>query len=186
MSRAYRICVKESLSRHVAAEDGVSSSLELLPILSQERMVGLLSAELEQRGFRREGEVSVRQESNGVMIEVDLQRGQVSVIAQGHADLNLSTERVALTDSALVKERETSLRASAQASLGHEAAAEEAALQREVTAQLEATLRNLRDELDSVVNRVTGSALKQRASELGQVEEVHEEANGNLTIKVRI
>jgi hypothetical protein len=47
-------------------------------------------------------------------------------------------------------------------------------------------LRDLKDELDGVVNRVTAAALKQRAAELGQVEEIHEEPNGGLTIKVRV
>ena len=42
------------------------------------------------------------------------------------------------------------------------------------------------EELDGVVNRVTATALKTRAAELGQVEEVHEDANGGLTIKVRV
>ena len=55
-----------------------------------------------------------------------------------------------------------------------------------MTQQLEGTLRDLKGELDTVVNRVTATALKTRAGELGQIEEVHEDANGGLTIKVRV
>ena len=56
MSRAYRITVAESLSRHVQVDDGVCSNLEVLPILEKDRMGELLAAELEQKGFVREGD----------------------------------------------------------------------------------------------------------------------------------
>ena len=55
-----------------------------------------------------------------------------------------------------------------------------------MTAQLESKLKDLKDELDGVVNRVTANALKKRASELGTVEEIHEDGSGNMTIKVRV
>lgn len=186
MSRAYRISVKESLSRHVQVEDGVCSSLELLPILSKERMAELLAAELEQRGFKRDGATSKRNEQDGVTTEVNLESGEVSVTAEGHASVQLETERTAVIDAAIAPDRERLLREAARASLEREAKAEEEALRRKVTEQLEGKLRDLKDELDGVVNKVTGTALKQRAAELGQVEEIHEEANGSITIKVRV
>ncbi len=188
MSRAYRISVKESLSRHVQVEDGVSSSLELLPILEKDRMRELLAAELAQRGFQREGELASRSEGAGVSIEINLVTGEVTVTAEGHKAVELSTERSAVVeeDREKVGDRELHLRAVAKHALEREAAAEQETLRREVTERLEGTLRDVRDELDGVVNRVTGAALKQRAAELGQVEEVHEEPNGSLTIKVRV
>lgn len=185
MSRAYRITVKESLSRHVQVEDGVSSSLELLPILQKDRMRELLAAELEQKGFRRDGGTATRKEADGITTKVDLETGEVSVTAEGHAKVDLATERTATVES-VTTEREQALRQVAQQALEREAKAEEEALRRQVTERLEGTLRDLKDELDGVVNRVTGAALKQRAAELGQVEEIHEEPNGGLTIKVRV
>ena len=185
MSRAYRISVKESLSRHVEVEDGVCSSLELLPILSRERMAELLGAELEQRGFRRDGKTAQRKEGE-TLVEVNLETGDVSVTAEGHAHVNLETERTAVVDNTLAGDRERHLREAAKQSLEREAKAEEDALRRKVTEQLEGKLRDLKEELDGAVNRVTGLALKQRAAELGQVEEIHEEANGSITIKVRV
>jgi hypothetical protein len=185
MSRAYRISVKESLSRHVEVEDGVCSSLELLPILSKERMGELLAAELEQRGFKREGTVAQRKEGD-VVVEVNIETGVVSVTAEGHAQVNLETERTAVVDNTLAGDRERHLREAAKQSLEREAKAEEEALRRKVTEQLEGKLRDLKEELDGAVNKVTGTALKQRAAELGQVEEVHEEQNGSITIKVRV
>lgn len=186
MSRAYRISIKESLSRHVQVDDGVCSTLELLPILSKERMRELLAAELAEKGFVREGETTKRNEGDGITTSVDLNTGEVSVTAEGHAEVNLSTERTAVVDNLLAGEREKTLRDAARQSLEREAKAEEEVLRKKVTEKLEDTLRGLKDELDGVVNKVTGTALKQRAAELGQVEEVHEEANGSITIKVRV
>lgn len=186
MSRAYRISIKESLSHHVQVEDGVNSTLELLPILQKERMRELLAEELAQRGFKRDGTTATRTEKNGVEVEVDLETGQVSATASGHQDLNLETERTAVVDQDLKGDREAALRKVAQEALKREAKSEEEALRKKVTQQLEGTLKDLKGELDGVVNRVTATALKTRAAELGQVEEVHEDANGGLTIKVRV
>jgi hypothetical protein len=186
MSRAYRISIKESLSHHVQVEDGVSSTLELLPILQKERMRELLAQELAQRGFARDGNTARRKESTGVEVEIDLETGQVSATAEGHQDVKLETERTAVVDQLQKDEREAALRRVAQESLKREAKAEEEALRKKVTQQLEGTLKDLKGELDGVVNRVTATALKTRAAELGQVEEVHEDANGSLTIKVRV
>lgn len=186
MSRAYRIAVKESLSRHVQVDDGVCSQLELLPILSKERMGELLAQELQQKGFERRGNTVTRKEGDGVKTDVNLETGEVSVVAEGHQELNLNTERTAVANNPNDKEREKALREAAKQALEREAKAEEEALRRKVTEQLEGTLRDLKGELDGVVNKVTATALKQRAAELGQVEEVHEDANGGLTIKVRV
>lgn len=186
MSRAYRISIKESLSQHVQVDDGVTSTLELLPILQKDRMGALLGAELEGRGFTRNGNTATRKEKNGVEVEVDLETGQVSATAEGHQELELTTERTAVVDQLAKDEREAALRKVAQEALKREAKSEEEALRKKVTQQLEGTLKDLKEELDGVVNRVTATALKTRAAELGQVEEVHEDANGGLTIKVRV
>lgn len=186
MSRAYRITVAESLSRHVQVDDGVCSNLELLPILEKGAMAALLAAELEQKGFEREGDHAVRKEAGGVTVKVNVTSGEVAVTAEGHTDLKLETKRTAVVENPNSPDKEKTLRAAAQEQLVREARAEEEALRRKVTAQLEGTLKDLKGELDGVVNRVTASALKKRASELGTVEEVHEDGNGNVTIKVRI
>ncbi len=186
MSRAYRITVAESLSRHVQVEDGVCSNLEMLPILEKGAMGALLSAELEQKGFEREGDHAVRKEKDGITVKVNVQSGEVAVTAEGHVKLNLETKRTAVVDNPNSPDREKTLRVAAQDQLKREAAAEEEALRRKVTAQLESKLKDLKDELDGVVNRVTANALKKRASELGTVEEIHEDGSGNMTIKVRV
>jgi DNA polymerase II small subunit/DNA polymerase delta subunit B len=186
MSRAYRISVRESLARHVQVEDGIASSLELLPILAPERMGALLAAELAARGFEREGETLRRRADGGVLVEVVLATGEVSVTAEGHTALDLKAERSAVTVVGNREQRQTELEASTRQALEDEAQATQEALRRRVTAALEGHLKDLKVELDDAVNRVTAVALRQRAGELGQVEEVHEDANGGLVIKVRL
>jgi hypothetical protein len=186
MSRAYRIAVRESLSRHVQVGDGVSSSLELLPILEKERMRELLAAELLARGFTRDGTAATRKQAGGITVKVDLERGAVDITAEGHSDLELKTERSAVVDNPHDAARVQALQSVARQALEHEAQAEEERLRQEVTRALEGTLQDLRAELDGAVNRVTASALKARAAELGEVQSIHEEPNGSLTITVRV
>ncbi|MBK7865405.1 MAG: hypothetical protein IPJ65_43775 [Archangiaceae bacterium] len=187
MSRAYRISIEESLSRHVQVDDGVASKLELLPILSRERTGDLLAAELTKKGFTRQGDKAVRHEKDGITVEVTLADGEVKVTAKGEKALDLKAQRtgVAVEESKGLREQE--LRQNAQAQLEAEATAEETRLREQVTERLGARLKDLKGELDGVVNRVTVASLKERASQLGTVEEVNENAEtGELTIKVRV
>ena len=54
MSRAYRITVKESETRHLKAGDEISTCLEILEILPPEDMATLLKNELKNRGFEEQ------------------------------------------------------------------------------------------------------------------------------------
>lgn len=188
MSRAYRIAVSESLRRHVQVEDGVCSHLELLPVLAKERMGELLAQELLKKGFLRDGGAARRVGADGVEVSVELASGAVQARLSAKETLELAAQRtgaVALPE--LVQQGEDNLRAQARASLEKEAAAREEHLRQETTAKLERSLRDLREELDGVVNKVTVEALKQRAAELGEVQEVHEDpASGSLTIRVKV
>lgn len=186
MSRAYRIKVKESLSRHVQADDRVTSRLELLPVLPPDRTRALLEHQLRQRGYAVEGDVA-RKTADEVTVSVDLAQGEVTVEAEGHLHVDLTSEQVGMTERpSATAELEAQLRKKAKAKLEREAQAEEAALRQRATAALEQALAQVRAELDDAVTKVTAEALKQRASELGTVEAVHEDANGGLTIKVRV
>src|SRR6516162_2316251 len=73
MSRAYRIRVRESLTRVVRAHDQVSTQLELLEVLPREELADMLARELESRGVRREGRTVVRA-GRGVTVEVELDK----------------------------------------------------------------------------------------------------------------
>ena len=57
----------------------------------------------------------------------------------------------------------------------------------QVTDRLERKLGDVREELDQVVNRVTATALKHKAAQLGQIKEITEDAqSGSLTIVVEV
>ena len=186
MSRAYRIAVAESLARHVRVEDGVCASLEILPVLPREKMAGMLMAELAQRGFVQDGTTAVRKDKDGVEVTVDLEEGSVTVRLTREKELNLEIKREARVDEREKQAAEEKLRASARGELERDAQREERKLTEEVARKLEGKLRDLRQELDQVSNRVTASALKVRASQLGQIEEIHEEPDGSMTIKVKL
>lgn len=188
MSRAYRVSVSESLNRVVQAEDGICSKLELLPLLSREELAGLLAAELEGRGFKRDGDVALRTESDGVRIAVDVTTGDVSVTLASEAEVTLTAKgEVSVARPDETKEAEGRAREKARGRLEDEAKDAAERLREQVTRRLEGRLRDLKSELDAVSNKVTAEALKVRAKQLGTVEEIHEDAaTGSLTIKVRV
>jgi hypothetical protein len=189
MSRAYRIAIKECENRVIRAEDRISTDLELLEVLPADQMAAMLQAELERRGFKKEGDVLVRRD-NGVTVSVDPQTGTVTVSAEASekVDIEVQKEGRAWDDvgpgSKQVKE---SLKKEAKKDIDRKAQEKTAALQTQVTDRLEGQLNDIRDELDKVVNRVTAEALKQKAAQMGQIKEMTEDADtGNLTIVVEV
>ncbi|ATB47249.1 hypothetical protein [Corallococcus macrosporus] len=188
MSRAYRVSVSESLNRVVQAEDGLCSKLELLPLLSQAELAGLLAAELANRGFTQEGDVALRTEADGVRVAIDVTTGDVSVTLSGEQEVELKARgELAVENPHAVEEAKLRAQDLARARLEDAADVATETLRQQVTQKLEGRLRDLKSELDAISNKVTAEALKVRAGQLGTVEEVHEDAaTGSLTIKVRV
>jgi hypothetical protein len=188
MSLSYRISVSGSESRVVTVEDGVCQGVEMLDILPRERMGQMLKGELEKRGFQSpEGAPGVVSRSEaGVEVTVDLEKGVVSVRLAHDQEVSVTRER-----SARVSERNGDEKARAELQEGLRKdieaaiAKEREGLREEVTARLEKMLPELRKEIDEAVNRVTADALKIRASQLGEIQEVTEDQDGSITIKVR-
>lgn len=189
MSRAYRVRVRESLDRTLRAEDCVSTQLEIIEVLPPEQMAGLLAAELEARGYRREGNVLVRKEE-GVVITVDAGTGRVTVKAEACEKVRVEAEQEgrAYDDTgASGKAVREQLLKNVQSDLEHRAKEKEAELQGKVTSELEGQLIDLRQELDGAVNRATAEALKIKAAQLGRIKEIAEDkAAGSLTIVVEV
>jgi hypothetical protein len=187
VSRAYRVSVRGSVHRVVHVEDGVCTSLEMLPILPKERTSEILAAELAKRGFARDGATARRVEDDGVVVEVDLTTGAVSVKAEATADINIDRERT----ERIYEERLEQGRAAAQERVEREAEREakdaEEKARSDVSGRLEKRLGDLRRELDAITNRVTADSLKEKARQLGEIEQMHEDKDsGELTIKVRL
>lgn len=187
MSRAYRVTVKGAVHRVVHVEDGVCTSLELLPILPQERTGEILGAELERRGFSLENGVARRVEEDGVAIEVDVRTGAVSVKAEASAEIAIEKERSERVYEEAIERGTRAVQERLDREVARDAAAAEQKARGEVTEKLEKKLGDLRKELDTVTSRVTAEALKEKARKLGEIEEMHEDAEtGELTIKVRL
>ena len=186
MSRVYRIRLKESIVRTVHVEDGVKAALELLPVLERPRMAELLAAELVARGFRREGDLAVRAEPDGIEIVVDVRDATLTARARHEATVAKEIERTASVVEERREDGEAKLRQQVERELAEHVDEQRRRLGAEVTARLERRLVDLKQELDQVVNRVTVRALEQRASELGQIEEIVADEHGGVTIKVRL
>jgi hypothetical protein len=189
MSRAYRIKVSESLNRLIRASDHVSTQLELLEILPCEVMSELLEQELVSLGFERRGEALVR-EQNGVLVSVDPQTGTVTARIEADQKLQLQREGEANVydfGSETARQIQDARREQLRKEMEQEADKESQQLQKEVTDRLEAELIDLRQELDQAVNRVTASALKQKAAQLGQIKAMTEDQEtGSLTIVLEV
>jgi hypothetical protein len=189
MSRAYRIRVRESLTRVVRAHDQVSTQLELLEVLPREEMAEMLARELEARGFRREGRWVVR-DGRGVRVEVDLETGMVHVRAESEREVTIEGEREgrAFDETGPTAAKvEKDLRADLRQDLERRAGEQSGQLQAEITDRLEGELADLRKELNQAVNRVTAEALKRKAAQIGQIKEISEDqAAGSLTIVIEV
>ncbi|MBW2531123.1 MAG: hypothetical protein JRI55_06555 [Deltaproteobacteria bacterium] len=188
MSRAYRIAAAETLRRHVKVEDGVQTGVELLPILPAERMADLLAAELAGLGFERDGGVARRVDEDGTEVTVDLEQGTVTARLVTEADLELKRKGAgAVYDRAQAAKAERELRERLRDELERQADAQQEELRQEVTDRLERKLRDLQREIDGAVNRASAAALKEKAAQLGEIEEISEDVEtGSLTIKVRV
>jgi hypothetical protein len=189
MSRAYRIRVCESVRRHVVVSDGVKTQLELLEVLPREAMLALLAKELERRGFICDGAKAHRSDDDGLEIVVDLTDGSVTVTSSKREQIVTEVKKEGTADregSSLAKEARAKLSEKALEEAERIADVKERAARSANTARLEAKLNDLQKELDDIATRVTGEALKIRASQLGEIEEMNEDPNtGALTIRVR-
>lgn len=188
MSRAYRIKVSETLRTVIRAEDHVSSPLEVLGILPGAQMGELLAQELQGRGFRREGDLAVREEEDGVVVEVDLKSGMVTVRAEGSEEVELKGERDGWAYERQNRKKATdNLRDTVRKELRNQATDLTGELQKKITDRLEGRLADLKAELDQAVNRVTAEALKRKAASMGRIKEIADDPQtGSLTIVVEV
>lgn len=188
MSRAYRVRstrVRESDRRVDHLSDSVSASLDLLPILDREEMASLLARELESRGFLREGAFVSRRRPDGVHIEVELDSAIVKLSIAEQIEVEGEITRTVRSPGEAAA---TQARARAQLSrqLDDRLENERAHRQPALSARLQESFRGLQPELEQVAHRVTAEALKVRAGRLGEIEQIFEGDNGDLTITVKV
>ena len=190
MSRAYQISVSESVRRHVRVTDGIRTQLELLDVLPPEAMCDLLSSEISQRGYERDGDDMVRIDEDGVEIRIGVSgdnTGHVTVRLAREKEVDIEIEKSHRTYEEIEQQTRVELEKQVARAIKQRTENEEAELSAEVTETLERKLRDLRRELDQIANRVTGEALKVRARQIGEIREISEDPEtGSLTIKVRV
>ncbi|MCI0700516.1 MAG: hypothetical protein L0241_05485 [Planctomycetia bacterium] len=190
MSRAYRITVKESETRHLKAGDEICTQLEILEILPPEDMATLLKEELKKRGFEEQDDGTMTRKDGDLTVTIDPCSGEVSVKAETEATVSQEAKREA-TGFNDVGPNEKSLRDRVKDQLKQDLDkkfdSEQSKLQTKATEELEKHLQELQPEISQVVNQVTRDALKQKAQQMGTVKEVSEDAeSGSLTIKVEV
>ena len=186
MSRAIQVRVSESIVRTIHVEDGVASQLEMLPILAPERMAELLAKELEALGFVRDGDTCKRTAPDGTEVTIALAAATVTVRLAASADLAATAERISRVGIGGERAAEARLRDQALEDIDQQLAARAEALRQAVTAQLEAKLADLKQELDGAIGKATIAALTEKAGQLGRIEETHQDDAGNVTIRVRL
>jgi hypothetical protein len=190
MSRAYRITVKESESRHLKAGDEICTRLEILEILPPEDMATLLREELKRRGFDEQDDGTLVRKDGDITVRVDPCSGEVGVKAETQETVSQEARRDA-TGFNDVGPNESSLRERVKDQLKQDLdkkfEQEQSRLQNQATEQLEKKLNDLQPEVSQIVNQVTRDALKQKAQQLGTVKEISEDAeSGSLTIKLEV
>lgn len=175
MSRGYRIAVPLQVARGtVTASDELCVDLDVLPILSQEEMRGLIKQSLQEKGWQ-EGK-------DGEMTKV-LGEGAVAVLDKDGKTVTVRLETTREVQGSGQSEQE------AKASLETRSKEAEKEAKQRTTQTLARAEPGLRGELDDAVQKVYVEALKRKAAQMGQVESLQEtkgsDGSMEITIKVR-
>jgi hypothetical protein len=190
MSRAYRITVKESVTREIQAGDEISSQLELLEILPAETMGQLLRGELKARGFQENDDGTLSRTAANITVTVDPCNGEVTVRAEAKEKVTVEGTKDASAWDDVGPSRETitdKVREQLRQDLDKRVDREQERLQSQATDELEDALQALQPEIGEIVNRVTREALKQKAAQMGTIKEITEDdQSGSMTIKVEV
>ena len=188
MSRAYRISIKESVSRSTNVEDKFCFILQILAILPRESMASILEAELKGLGFEEcEEEGLWTKEEEGVVVIVDPKTFEVRVEAKEALEIELEEQGEAWGDEDYGDADTTTARARLVRRLEGKADAVEQAKQKELTERLEKALPDIRKALERVANKVMSEGLKQKAATLGEIQDIDEnEETGELSIRIKV
>src|SRR5262245_25976336 len=190
MSRAYRIRVKESLARDIHAEDCIETKLDILEVLPREQMSELLADELRKRGFEEQEDGTLVRRDDGVTVTINPCSGEVVIRAEtdDHARVEGTREGFGYNDvGPSRRDVEKRLEKELLADLEKRVGEHEEKLQKATSGRLEQELQDLTPELREAVERITAEAVKQKAAQLGQIKEIHEDPqSGSLTIKVEV
>lgn len=176
----------------VDVTDHADIEIRVLPVLPRERTDSIIRGLLRDRGWVEQPDGSLHKEygdavavlppdSNTVRVTLSDQT-TVRVTASSKASVATTAEE---EGRARVQERAAK---AADAKLADAAAAAKRSLEAKTAETLLKVWNEVRVEIDEVINATTKQALQERASELGQIDSVHEARGDNgyeITITVR-
>lgn len=192
MSQVYQVRLTSNVTQTVRASDNMRHRVELTDILTVPEMHDLLTHALRERGWRDldgDGKRFEQTGPSGERLVWDLSEGhvtatiererqvEVEVAAQGFGESNAQAQEAAR--KALEQQRSRAQ--------GHIAVSEQA-MNREVSAELEASEQARIRHINEVLQRVYTDALKRKAHQLGTVVSVQEQRTGDdfeLVIHIR-
>jgi len=186
VSRAYRIRVADTLRQHAEIKDGIRTRLELLPVLPAERMAAILKSQLEARGFTCDGAVATRELGEGVSIRVDIESSHIEIVMAEELALQVSGELSQVVEEEEAEQREKQLQQALAAQLCSKVDEAQDEARQALTQKLKRRLGDIQQELDQLVNATIATALKEKAAQLGEVEEVVESEDGSISIRINL
>jgi hypothetical protein len=188
MSRAYRIRISERVTRLVKVNDGLSTKVTMLPLLSKPRMTAHLAQALIQAGFTLDGEgegkgtTARRNDGEGMAITITLDTGEVSITIESQREVSAQGSVLSGRSESATRRAQEKAKAAAEAVIDRSRKAIEA----EATERLLRQGQDFQQELEMMIHKATGEALKERARELGTIESMVEGKDGSMTLRVRL
>jgi len=184
MSKCYLIRLQESVSvgTSVTASDTMTHRIEVTNVLTEKEMKKLLAEELEKQGWE---EISDRvykkkSENNGIELVWDLEKGEVTAsLAQ---DKEVVHETVVTIHSHSERGAQKELKRRKKAEQDRvEAAAEtvQRKMQKQISNLLGDSEEERRKQLNQILEKVYGEALKRKAMTLGNVMSIDESIEGD-------
>lgn len=186
MSRAYRIALSDTLRRHVEIEDGIQSQLELIPVLAADRMRAILAEELNKKGFAIDGDRARREETDGIMIEINLQESTVNIVKKTEKDISLrhQIERTVEEERKSVAEKQ--MKKQLKEELEEQLQQQQEEARKQLTQELKGRLGDIQLELDQIINTTISQSLKEKAAAMGEIEEINEHEDGSISIRINL
>jgi hypothetical protein len=188
----------EVVQARVQREDDVEISdhadleIRVLPILPRERIDQLVRDELERRGWTRGDDGTLTKQIGDTLATLPPGASSIRITISDETSVQVEANvRQSITAGDEEARAAVNARAEAEAArrLADATADARRALEADAADRLLTVWRELRAELDDVVNVTTRRALEQRATELGAIESIEEGRNKDggyeLTITVR-
>ena len=176
----------------VEVSDHADLEIRVLPILPRERTDEIVRAHLVERGWEQAPDGSMTKRIGDVVATLPSGSSTIRVTLSDEKSVSVKTQvksRVAIGDAAAAAEVDVKAQEKAERELADASDEARRELEEAIANKLLGVWRELRAELDEVVNETTRQALEERASQIGSIESIEEgrdkDRGYELTITVR-